>query len=781
MTDLFLDQLVTDYSLYSTYQTYKGVVFFSIASTIFFLIIRHLLSKLKDKEESLLYALEAANMATWDYDIQTHEITRSKNHHNIYGYKKRPDEWSFSQFLHHVPENEKEKVKRELIESIETNGTVNTELAIETADGQRFWRWIRGKVQYDADNNPARISGVLIDIDGRKKAEQKLQREEKFIEASINSVPGIFFVLNKDGYILRWNDNSNQISGLTDEELKNMHATQRVVQNDIPKTEHLLNEVLTKGEIQDELCLKTTGEENPVYKITASRFESNGEYFIVGTGIDITAEKKLEKEIQQLLRKERKARRQTEGDIKKLKSTFDKAPSAMCILEGPNHVYTYANNAYKGVVGEEDLLGKPIGTVIPEIKEQGFIDILDDVYRKGESYSAKEKTVTIQQKENSEVNEYIFNLIYEPLYNEDGDVYGIFAEGVDVSEQVNSRKKIKRQNYQLKTAQEIANLGYWERNLVTDELVWTDIVYDLFGLDKDKFNLTIENFLNLVHPNDLGGVEDAIQALKQTGTFKTEYRIIRPNGSIGWFREKGEVFEWEDGDPKTLHGIVLDITQQKKAEKEIRKSLLEGENKERKRIANELHDGIAQYLSAALLHFDGAIEPLLNIEKRSEHTQKLMHVRSLVKDALAETQTISHNLMPKTIEKYGMGGAIRSLIEQYEVSTDIQFHFTQQEEIESKLNNEIEINVYRMIQELLSNAVRHANCDTVWITLRKEKQLLICVVRDNGTGKDLPESFETDGLGLRTIYNRAQLLSGSVQFNNNPGKGIEVRIEVPIL
>ena len=202
-------------------------------------------------------------------------------------------------------------------------------------------------------------------------------------------------------------------------------------------------------------------------------------------------------------------------------------------------------------------------------------------------------------------------------------------------------------------------------------------------------------------------------------------------------------------------------------------------NKERKRIANELHDGIAQYLSAALMHFDGAESSLNMLSEK--HSKKLRNARQLVKDALNETQAISHNLMPKNIEKYGLIAAVKYLINQYEISTNIQFVFEYEyDEADEQFSSEIEINLYRIIQELLSNAVRHSECDKIWITMRSEGQLLRCSVKDNGIGLSLPKNSKREGLGLQSIDSRIHLLSGSVQFNNEPNQGLEVEINIPL-
>lgn len=616
------------------------------------------------------------------------------------------------------------------------------------------------------------IRHLLIKIDIEQK---DLKRERRFVERIQNSIPGIFFVLDEAGRLIRWNDNTNIISGLSDEELKHVDALDRVETGDQEKAETALQEVDAKGETETKLYLKTRSHLNRLYKITASRFNNEGKPFIVGTGIDITKENVLKEKLAKVLEKERQRRKEIELNIKNLKNTLDQTPAPRCILEGPGHVFTYANEAYKELVGSHKLEGKNILEIIPEIEEQGYIEILDKVYHTGELYIDTKKPVWIR-KEGGASKEHIFNLIYVPIKNE-GEVYGIYCEGIEITDQIKANQKIKRQNYQLKTAQEIAQIGYWENNLKSGKLTWSSIVYELFGLDPEIFSPTIDKLFDLIHPDDKSIHEKNVENLKKGESFESEYRIIKPNGAIAWFREIGEVYERKENEPLILHGVVQDITAQKSHEKKIKKSYLQGENKERKRISNELHDGIAQYLSAALLHLDNTKDLLEN----KNGTTQLRHARELVEKAVTETRTISQNLMPQTIERHGIISAVKLLIKQYQLSSNIQFYFNSNIESEWSEHQEIETNLYRIVQELLSNAIRHSGCDKIWIDIIKNTDQIICKITDNGRGLKLNEVSKSNGLGLQSIRDRVELLSGSIEFKNVSNQGLAVNIIIPVV
>lgn len=467
-----------------------------------------------------------------------------------------------------------------------------------------------------------------------KKLIKKLSREEKFIETAINSVPGIFFVVDKNGSLIRWNENIENISGLDEKELQHINVLDRVEPHDYTKAEHTLEKVWQDHSVQTTLDLVTRYDEATTYEITVKKFESNDKTFAVGTGLDM-------------------------------------------------------------------------------------------------------------------------------------------------SESISIREHLKRQNYRLRAASEIAQIGYWENDLDNNELIWSDYVYELFGVEKESFQPSFHKFLQLIHPDDRHKHLLGNTRFRQEGYLETEYRIIRPDGEIRWMQEIGEVFKRDNSHPLILHGIVMDITARKNRESEIRNAYIEGENKERKRIANELHDGVAQYLSSALLNFDAAESSVETIEP--PHRDQLLTSRKLIKEASTETRMIARNLMPRAVGETGIEESIHSLIEQYRLSTNIQFSFNSTiDDAENILSDKIATNVYRIIQELLSNAVRHAHCKNIQLKLKSSSGKLRCTVIDDGIGTEIPDVEQTSGLGLRSVHDRIDMLEGSIQFSSTAGEGMTTKISIPL-
>lgn len=141
----------------------------------------------------------------------------------------------------------------------------------------------------------------------------------------------------------------------------------------------------------------------------------------------------------------------------------------------------------------------------------------------------------------------------------------------DITENLKSRQAIYKAKIRLETAQEIGKIGYWDFNLKTGELFWTDEIYRILGQDKDTFNVSFQNFLSLVHPDDREAViEDRTDAIAGTGAHNIEHRIIRPDGSIRYVYQKGSLVKNGDGESVLFEGILQDITERKEEEEQLR-------------------------------------------------------------------------------------------------------------------------------------------------------------------------------------------------------------------
>lgn len=284
---------------------------------------------------------------------------------------------------------------------------------------------------------------IFRDISERKKQEQALREEKRFTEAVLNSLPGVFYVLDHEGNVIRCNNNSTEVFGQPLEKIIGRSTAEFVHESDQEKVPEEIRSVLKDGYREFEITLNTAGGNTAIYRFNAERLEQNGQIFIIGTGVDITEKKELEEQMSHLLQEEYIQRKKAEADRDKLKEMFEEAPTPKCLLEGPELRYVIANKAYRQVVGQENIIGERIIDVIPEVEAQGYIDLLKEVYQTGKPYLGYGDPVQIDKDKEGSKQQYIFNLLFAPLFEENGNVYGIFIEAMDFSEQIAYQQQLK--------------------------------------------------------------------------------------------------------------------------------------------------------------------------------------------------------------------------------------------------------------------------------------------------------------------------------------------------
>jgi two-component system NarL family sensor kinase len=218
-------------------------------------------------------------------------------------------------------------------------------------------------------------------------------------------------------------------------------------------------------------------------------------------------------------------------------------------------------------------------------------------------------------------------------------------------------------------------------------------------------------------------------------------------------------------------GYVLYARSQLRHKQDEFRSMIEGEENERKRIAMELHDGLGQLLSSARLNVSGLEE---SVKKEDEFI--LHNSLSLIDDACTEVRNVSHNLMPAALIKMGLVPALRELSSQISASGKIVVTFSA-DLFTAKLNNTEEIALYRIIQETVNNALKYSRAEKIAISL-SGSSVTTATVSDNGIGLPEGASNSNSGIGWRNIRSRVELMNGSFDIKSSRGNGTTITINL---
>lgn len=194
------------------------------------------------------------------------------------------------------------------------------------------------------------------------------------------------------------------------------------------------------------------------------------------------------------------------------------------------------------------------------------------------------------------------------------------------------------------------------------------------------------------------------------------------------------------------------------------------QEEERKRIAQDLHDDISSKLNIVSLNSHLLTSPNLTEAETAEITENIIN---LTTKALENSRKIAHNLLPPVFEKFGLNAAIEELCEEFESSKAVKVYYKNEIDFDDKDINR-HLHVFRILQELMNNSLRHGKATEIWISFKITDQISFCNYEDNGKGFDAENSNNQKGLGMKNIDSRISFLDGTIEINSQINNGIAV-------
>jgi signal transduction histidine kinase len=201
-------------------------------------------------------------------------------------------------------------------------------------------------------------------------------------------------------------------------------------------------------------------------------------------------------------------------------------------------------------------------------------------------------------------------------------------------------------------------------------------------------------------------------------------------------------------------------------------------DKERKRIAQDIHDQVGSVLSAAKLQLSGLEE--LRGQLTDDQKKKYGMAIALMDQVADELRNISHNLMPAALSQLGLVAALRGLIDTISELARPAINLTVHG-FENRIDEPTEIHIYPMVLELLNNVLKHAGATTATVQLIRYPGHVHISVEDNGRGFDAKKAnFSQNGIGLRSLISRVEFLKGTIHIDSHTEKGTIVMIDIPV-
>ena len=427
----------------------------------------------------------------------------------------------------------------------------------------------------------------------------------------------------------------------------------------------------------------------------------------------------------------------------------------------------------------EEAVGRSITMIIPPELQDEEKQILKRL-RNGERIEHYE-TIRVT-KSGRKLN---MSLTVSPLKDSKGRIIGASKVARNITERKRAEEELRESRNQLADALAASRTAMFDWDIQRRRGRWNPELAALYGCNPRGEEITAEEWHTLLHPDDRLRVEaEAEQAIREGAGFQFEFRTIRGDGSMRWILSRGRIVR-ETGRIRMI-GTHTDITERKEAEevarmRELSGKLLHAQDEERRRIARELHDSAGQIIAALQMN----LIPM-EVESRkinSEFAASIEQSLELLDQLSKELRTVSYLLHPPLLDEAGLSSALRWYVEGFAERSGIEVDFELAPDL-GRLGRDMEITVFRIIQESLTNIHRHANSKQAAIRVQRSLDQVSVEVQDHGKGigesnNGKPGKVVREGVGIQGMRERVRQLGGRFEIHSG-AKGTCVAAIFPI-
>jgi two-component system, NarL family, sensor histidine kinase UhpB len=338
-----------------------------------------------------------------------------------------------------------------------------------------------------------------------------------------------------------------------------------------------------------------------------------------------------------------------------------------------------------------------------------------------------------------------------------------------------------------------ATEAIWDWNLETNTFWWSDGIQKLFGYRPEDVSTRVEWWLERLHPEDKDRVMRTIRQVADAGgrTWAGYYRFKRKDGSYASVMDHGYILHKPDGRPARVVGGIRDISERRRAEEALKNSrrqlralsarLQSAREAERTSVAREIHDELGQVLTALKLNLDWlerkigdrehdrSLNPLLD---------RVVECGEMIDSAIHSVQRIATDLRPGLLDHLGLAAALQQEAHRFQKRSGItcEVHLPPNH---LGLPREVATAIFRILQEALTNVVRHAQATAVRVKLEADAERVVLEVEDNGRGIRPNDVAAARSLGLLGMRERASVLGGDVAIEPVTPRGSRVTLRLP--
>ena len=788
--------------------------------------------------DRLAFVLQAAGIGTWDLDPVNQLVRLDDRCKELYGFSQK--DWvTYEQMLLYIHPDDQQRVRQAVQWALTPQSGGQYDIQFRTLgaeDHQVRWIYCKGQAFFDGQGVPYRFSGIAqpntLAMSGQQVQQQTTSQQTEIERQLADQLH--FSIEAADLATWDLNPATNQFSG--NDRLKNWFGLSPQADIDLSVA---LNVILKKDRqrvieaIQTSLQFASGGQYDIDYTIVhpltkqerivrakgrAWFSENNLAYRFNGTLQDITDQKKAE---QTLMESEARFR-----------SLVEQASVATCLFVGRELRVDVVNDIMLSHWGKGSLVaGKRLVDILPELKGQPFLNLLDDVFTTGIPYEAKAARAELTIDGVRKV--HYFDFTYKPLRNTQGDVYAVMAMSIDVTEQVIARQQVEitqtdllQTNQRLSLALDAGRLGSYELELATGLMDCTLQCKLNFGqLTDTPFNFA--DLMQAIVDEDRPRVQQAVnQAIDTHGIYYCEYRIIWPNGELHWVKASGQVVYSADNQPLRIIGVTQDMTAQRMAQEDLERQVQQRTLQLQASIHDlkRSNDNLQQF---AYIASHDLQEPLRKIQSFGDilktqysaqlgagmdHLQRMQSAASRMSALIKDLLTFSRiSTQQEATTSVSLKKALNSVLSDLELTIQETGAVIDVDPLPTVPGDTSQVG--QLFQNLLTNALKFRRADTI-PRIRISCQIITvmnlphsvrptrmaaeyyCIdVSDNGIGFDEKyvdrifqvfqrlhgkNEFVGTGVGLAICEKVAANHGGAITATSQPGQGATFSVYLPV-
>jgi PAS domain S-box-containing protein len=522
---------------------------------------------------------------------------------------------------------------------------------------------------------------------------------------------------------------------------------------------------------------------------------------------EIVAFLNIATETTQRLRAEREAQHAqavAERAEQQLRDVFAQAPAFLAVLRGPEHRFEFVNAAYRRLVGDRDVVGMCVEDALPEVRGQGFIEILDHVLRTGEPFSGREIPVKLQQK-SGEVEERIVDFVYQAISDADSSRSGIVAHGVDVTDQVRARQRVEESEARYRFLANAIPVQVWTASPDGALDYVSDRAAAYFG--KTTEAVIGEQWLSVLHPDDVKRTLDRwAESLRTGAPYEVEFRLFSAAAQeYRWHLARATAQRDEQGQIIRWVGTNTEIEDRKRVEAELRRLTDEATEANRAKsafLASMSHElrtplnAIGGYAQLIELGIRGPVtdqqrEDLLKIQRSKNHLDAL--VSDILNFAKLSAGKVEYHIVSVGVARLvsAVTDMVAPQLREKQLTLDVAL-------IPPELGIDAdEDKVRQILINLLGNALKFTPPGgRIAVTATDTPLGVTITVTDTGIGipvEQLESIFEPFvqskralnaadqgvGLGLAISRQFARAMRGDLRASSEPGRGAAFTLTLP--